>query len=129
MSKLTLSVFLTTYSDKKPSNSPNLSNFKWDRTINGISAENPTSQMITLAASETRTIFTGAAVKKLLYMEAGAEITYKINAEAAAESLKPLVINDSVFPGLLLRTSDITSLEVTNPSSTEEVVLFIATVE
>lgn len=128
-SKLNLSIFLSTYSDKRASNSPSLSNFKWDRAINGIAAENPISQSVTLAPSETRTLFSGSAIKKLIYLETDMPITYKINAEAVAEDLKPIVINDSSFPGVLLRTSDITSLEVTNPSATEEVTIFLAAVE
>lgn len=128
MSKLNLSIFLSTYSDKRASNSPNLSNFKWAREINGIQAENPVSMAVTLAPNETRVLFTGAAVKKLVYLETNLLIEADINAEDTIE-LKPIVVNNAVFPGVLLRTSDITSLEVTNPSSTEEATIFLAMVE
>lgn len=128
MSKLNLSVYLSTYSDSKASNAPSLQNFKWNRSINGVEAQNAVSMTVTLAAGQTRTLFTGTAVKKLVYLETSGEITHAINGETASP-LKPIVINNSTKPGILLRTSDITSLEVTNPSLTEEVTIFLATVE
>lgn len=128
MSKLNLSVYLSTYSDSKASNAPSLQNFKWNRSINGVEAQNAVSMTVTLAAGQTRMLFTGAAVKKLVYLETSGEITHAING-ATPSPLKPIVINNSTKPGILLRTSDITSLEVTNPSLTEEVTIFLATVE
>lgn len=128
MSKLNISVFLSTYSDDKASNAPSLTNFKWNRSISGIDAVNAVSMNVTLAPGETKTLFTGAAIKKLVYLETSAEITHAING-AAASQLKPIVINNSVKPGILLRTSDITSLVVTNPSLTASVTIFLATVE
>lgn len=127
MPKLNLSVNISTYSDKKPSNSPGLSNFKWNRSINGIAAENPTSIAATLDASEVREMFTGAVVK-FMYLETNQPVNVSINGDAPIE-LKPIVINSSTFPGVLLLTSDINSLEITNPSTTAEASIFLATVE
>lgn len=128
MSKLNLSVFLSTYSDKRASNAPSLTNFKWNRAVAGIDAANVLSQTATLAPSESVTLFTGSAIKKLVYLETSHEITVTANAEDPAP-LKPIVVADATFPGILLRTSDITSLVVTNPSTTESVTIFLATVE
>lgn len=128
MSKLNLSILLSTYSDKRSSNAPALNNFKWARNISGIDAKNPSSQTITLAPSATLTLFTGSAIKKLVYLETDKEVNAAVNG-AANISIKPIVINDSTFPGILLRTSDITSLAVTNPSATESLTIFLATVE
>lgn len=128
MSKLNISINLNTYSDKRSSNAPSMTNFKWNRTINGIDAQNAQSQQFTIAPNTTVTLFTGSAVKKFTYLETDLEISMAINA-ADPESLKPVVINSSVFPGVFMRTSDITSIEVTNSSTTESATIFLATVE
>lgn len=128
MAKLSLLFVLNAYSDKKGSNAPNLNNFRWTRDIQGVEAESPLSQEVTLAASETKTLFTGSAVKKFVYIEANKACDLVINGDEEAD-IKPFVINDSTQPGIFVRTSDITSIEVTNPSSTEELTVFFVAVE
>jgi hypothetical protein len=59
MSKLNFLVFLNAYEDRNPSNAPNRSNFKWERDVNGILANNPSSLQFSLAPGETRTLFDG----------------------------------------------------------------------
>lgn len=59
VSKTNISVILNTYSDTSPSNNPSLSNFKWSRSINGISASEPISESISLAPAESKTLFDG----------------------------------------------------------------------
>ena len=59
MSKLTLSVNLSTYDDTVPSNAPSLQNFKWNRDLNGLSVSDPSSQTATLAPGENRNFFNG----------------------------------------------------------------------
>lgn len=128
MSKLNISVLLSTYSDAKPSNAPDLSNFKWNRFANGIDAQNVTSQAVTLAPNETRTIFTGSNVKKFMYLETNQPVTVKTNS-TIIENIKPIVTSTGILPGISLKTSDITSLEVTNPSTTVSATIYLATVE
>lgn len=60
MPNLNLLVFLNSYSDPNSSNNPSLSNFKWDREINGLSVENPQSLAFSLAPGETRVLFNGS---------------------------------------------------------------------
>ena len=52
MSKLNLSLFLNAYSDSNPTNSPNRSNFKWERSLNGILVNDPNSLEFSLAPGE-----------------------------------------------------------------------------
>lgn len=127
MSKMNLSVFLNTYSDSRSSNSPNLQNFKWNRQINGLQVANAISQSVTIPASGSVDVFT-TGTKKLVYLEvsAAAEVTYN---GTIVETIQPFVINSTVLPGISLKTSDITSMSITNPSSTDAITVFIAAVE
>jgi hypothetical protein len=59
MSNLLFSVFLNSYSDNRPSNAPSLSNVKWNRELDGIPCQNPTSQAAQLAPGENRVLFNG----------------------------------------------------------------------
>lgn len=59
MSKLNILLYLNAYEDRQASNSPNRSNFKWERNINSIFANNPVSLELTLAPGETRNLFSG----------------------------------------------------------------------
>jgi hypothetical protein len=128
MSTLNLLVFLNSYADSKSSNSPTLSNFRWSREIDLIPAANSTSQSVVLQVSETKTIFTGAAIKKFVYIESDQHVTLTINGVSGSE-VKPFVIGTTTAPGIFMQTSDITSLVVINTSSTSVANLFVATVE
>ena len=62
MSKLNLLVYLNASSDRNgcsTTNAPLKSNFKWERSINGITVENPSSLSFSLAPGESRTLFNG----------------------------------------------------------------------
>lgn len=128
MATFNLLVYLNAYSDTKSSNSPNLSNFRWNRDIEGVTASNPVGQAVTLDPSEVRTIFTGSIVKKFLYLEAKTACAFLING-TIAESVKPFVIGSSTQPGIFAKTSDITSLVITNPSSTDPLEVYYITIE
>lgn len=52
-------VYLNAYKDSNPSNNPNLNNFKWQRELQGLSAEKPQSVEFCLAPGESRTMFDG----------------------------------------------------------------------
>lgn len=115
MATLNLLVFLNAYSDKKPSNSPRLSNIKWSRDLTGMVVENPGSQEYTLAASGTVTV----SNKKFVYIESVSPVTVSINGGAAI-ALSPFVVGTTVYPGVFMLHATITSLVITNPSSTDE---------
>ena len=127
MPKMNISVFLNTYADAKGTNSPNFVNFKWVREINGIMVDGATSLMHTIAPNTTLSVFT-AGTKKLVYLETSAPANISYNG-AAPETIKPLGIGASTLPGISLKTSDITSLTITNPSLTDSITVFVATVE
>jgi hypothetical protein len=127
MAKLNIFVSLKAYSDSKPSNSPNFENFKWVREINGYSIAGAVSQMVDIPANSSLTLFTGAN-KKLVYLECSAQVQAAYNG-ASPETIKPVVVGSNTFPGINLKTSDISSLTVTNPSLTDAVTIFLATVE
>jgi hypothetical protein len=117
---------LNAYSDQKGSNSPNLSNIRWARGINGLAAANPQSQVFTVAASATVAIVSSA--KKFIYIESDKDINISINGGAAI-SLKAFVINNTTQPGQFVFSGTITSVSIVNPSSTDTPQVFVATFE
>lgn len=62
MSKLNLTLFLNAYSDGNPSNNPNRSNFKWERSLNGLLVNDPNSLEFSLAPGESKTLLNGSRV-------------------------------------------------------------------
>lgn len=104
MANMNLLVFLNTYTDVNSSNSPSRNNFKWTRDINGLAAGNPVSVSAQLAANEVRTIFSGTAVKKLLYVEADQNCTLLIQGTAS-------------FSGIPAGASTTVTLTANNPGS------------
>lgn len=128
MSKFNFLINLGTYSDSQSSNAPDLNNFNWTRAISGVEATDPLSMTITLAPSETRTVFTGSNVKKFMYLEANKALDLVTNGDTE-DSIKPFVVGNKTYPGVYVKTSDITSLELTNPSSTDPVTVYLAAIE
>src|SRR5450631_4030842 len=59
MSKLNFLLYLNAYEDRHSSNAPNRSNFKWERDVNSILVNNPSSLEFSLAPGETRTLISG----------------------------------------------------------------------
>lgn len=115
------------FADKNSSNSPNLTNMNWVRDVKGVTVDNQSSQVLTIPANGSVTVFTGAT-KKFAYVEADADLNVAINGGAAL-LIKPLVIGTSSAPGSLLVTATLTSLVLSNPSSTDEVSVFVASAE
>lgn len=85
MRTFTLQFFLQAYSDQNPSNSPSMSNFKWNRPINGLAVEEAESRTIDLAPGESQTIFSRNRT-----LSQDGSTTYSI-------SLKPLTQNTYVL--------------------------------
>lgn len=115
------------FSDKKPSNSPNLTNMNWVRDVQGIAVNNQSSQVFTIPASGSITVFS-SATKKFLYVEADANLRLTING-ATALTIAPVVIGSSSQPGSFLMNGALTALILTNPSSTDPVDVFVASAE
>lgn len=124
MATLNLLVFLNAYSDKKPSNSPRLSAIKWSRDLTGLTVDNPGSQENTLAASGTISV----ANKKFIYIEAASAVSLTINGGAPI-TLNPFVVGTTVYPGVFMLNSTISTLVITNLSSTDEADVFVASAE
>jgi hypothetical protein len=59
MSKANILVYLNIYRDSNPTNSPNMSHTKWQRELQGVSAEKPQSIEFSLAPGESRVMFDG----------------------------------------------------------------------
>jgi len=59
MSNFNLNIYLNAYSDPISTNSPNMQNFKWDKSLNALPVSNPRSDQFTLAPMESRTLFSG----------------------------------------------------------------------
>lgn len=117
---------LQTYSDKKANNNPNLVNFKWARDIPGIAVEHPSAQSLTIAASGSVTLLTGAS-KKMVYVESNGIANLTINSQTI--QIKPIVINNSTAPGQFLWTGDVSSLTIANPDTDNDISIFLVTTE
>lgn len=124
MATLNLLVFLNAYSDKKPSNSPRLSNIKWSRDLTGVTVSNPGSQEHTLAASGAVTL----TDKKFVYIESIQPVTLSING-ADPIALAPFVAGTTVFPGIFMLHAQIDTLVITNPSLTDEAEVVVHSAE
>ncbi len=59
MSNFSCNFYLNAYSDNNPSNQPSMNNFRWNRNINSVPAQNPTSLAFQLAPGESRLLFSG----------------------------------------------------------------------
>lgn len=115
------------FADKKPSNSPNLTNMNWVRDVQGIQVDNQSAQVIEIPANGTVTVFSGAA-KKFAYIEADADLDIAINGGDPL-TIKPVVIGSSTQPGSFLINASLASLVLSNPSSTDPVSVFVAHAE
>jgi len=124
MSTLNLLVFLNAYSDKKPSNSPKLSNIKWSRDLTGLTVSNPGSQEYTIPAEGDITV----SNKKFIYIESLQEVQVEINGGDPI-TLKPFVVGTSTFPGVFMLHADITSLVIANPDLEEEAEVVVHSAE
>jgi hypothetical protein len=60
MSKFNILLSIQSYKDANPTNSPSMSHFKWTREQQGLMSEKPISQELSLAPSESKTLFDGA---------------------------------------------------------------------
>jgi len=109
-------------------NNPQMVGFKWNRSIQGIESDNVLSQSLEVPVSSSVTLFSGSDVRKFLYLETDSQLTLLING-TITQIIKPLVSGNSVSPGIFVISSDITSLVVTNASSTDVANVFFATVE
>ena len=128
MANLQLLVNIGSYSDTNLSNAPAMQNFKWSRAINALTAANPQSAQTQVAASGSATLFSGSSVKRIVYLESDVAIQLAINGMAPI-TIKPLIQTGGNFPGMYLSTEGITSLVVTNPSTTAMANIFLASVE
>jgi|SRR5581483_3149586 len=128
MPNFNFEVFLNSYADAISTNSPSMNNFKWDRNVNGLSVNNPTSLTAQIAASGSQTLFTGGNTKRMVYLEVDQICTVTINGSITF-TVKPLVQGTNVYPGVLMLVSDITSLSVTNTSGTTAANVFMAAIE
>lgn len=117
-----------TFADKNPSNSPNLTLINWIRDVQGVSVENQAAQVLTIAPNSTISVFS-AANKKFLYLEADLDLQLKINGSSDHMTVSPVVIGSSTQPGSFLINGALTSLILTNPSTTDSVDVFIASAE
>lgn len=143
MPTLNLLVFLNAYNDSHSSNVPSHNNFRWTRDINGLSVGNPVSISAQLAANETRTIFSGTAVKKILYVEADQNCTLLITGYASftgtlSGTATPVTIKASVagtagnsialvFNGSNTIAAAISTWNTANPSNTATLVSGVGT--
>jgi hypothetical protein len=128
MSNLQLLVNIGAYSDSNPSNAPAMQNFKWSRAINALSVSNAQSEQVQVAVSTTSTILTSANPKRIIYLETDAPVTISINGGAPIQ-VKPLIQTGGNFPGMYLSTEGVTSLSITNPSSTIPVNILVLSAE
>lgn len=132
MSIFNLAINLSSYSSNgagcNVTNNPSQLNFRWNRFINNITSDNVLSQSLIVPVSSSVTLFTGAAVHKFLFLETNSQLTLLINGSITV-IVKPFVNGTIVSPGIFMINSDITSLVVTNASSTDEADVFFTAIE
>ena len=90
MSRANILIYLNIYRDSNPSNNPSMSYAKWQRELQGLSAEKPQSIEFTLAPGESRTMFDGqrtllsdATTEYFLFLKAGNTYVLKNTAGTA----------------------------------------------
>lgn len=83
MSKINILLALNSYADSNATNSPSLNHFRWARDFQGIAVDNPQSSQFSLAAGESKTLFSGTrslqhdnSTQYSLSLKAGATSTY-----------------------------------------------------
>ena len=132
MSIVNISINLSSYSSNgsgcNVTNNPQQLNFRWNRSISNITSDNVLSQSLIVPVSSSVTLFTGAAVHKFLFLETNSQLTLLINGTITVV-VKPFVNGTIVSPGVFMVNSDITSLVVTNASSTAEADVFFTAIE
>lgn len=122
--KLNFQVFLNSYNDSCQTSTPQLSNFKWNREINGIPFTAENSQMVQIPTSGSVTLLTGDS-KKFLYIDTDQSISVIYN-RGTAVVVNPFQINGKLQPGVFFISGAVGSLTITNPSSTVAANVFFA---
>lgn len=122
MPKLNFQVFLNGYNDSSQTSTPMLSNFKWNREINGIPYTTENSQMVHLAPGATANIIV-SDTKSFLYLDSDQQITVIYNGGSAI-TLSPFQISGKLQPGCFLISGPVTSVTITNPGSVAASVFF-----
>jgi hypothetical protein len=116
------------FADKNLSNSPSLSLTNWVRNVQGVAVDNVATQYMEIPASGSITVFT-AASKTFAYVEADAPLALTINGASTPLTITPVVIGSTTQPGSFLINASLTSLVLTNPSTTDAVGIFVAHAE
>lgn len=122
MSLLNYFLNINAYSDPKASNSPNLTNVRWARSIQGIPAEDVNSLSFSIAPSSTRIVIDSGEAK-FLYVEASSALVMSLNGQII--EIKPIVVGTSVYPGQFLIRADIVDLSFENNEDSEADVFLI----
>lgn len=123
-----LLVNIGAYSDAILSNVPGMQNFKWTRAINALSVQNPKSDALVVPISSTATVFTGSTAKRVVYLEADGPLDVSVNG-GAVQTIIPLIQSGGNFPAMFLSTEAVTSISVTNNSTTTVVNVYCASAE
>lgn len=123
--KLNFQIFLNSYNDPCQTSTPQLSNFKWNREINGIPFTTENSQMIQIPPSGTVALLSGDT-KKFLYIDTDQSISVIYNGGTAVV-VNPFQVNGKLQPGVFFISGAVASLSITNPSSTAPANVFFAT--
>lgn len=116
MPNMNLLVSLNVYSDAKASNSPSLRNLYWSRDLSGLGIDNPGNQEFDLAALAAIN-FTN---KKFVYIETKAPLQIAING-GTPFLLNPFIVGTAKLPGIFMLNGTVTSLDISNPSTTDAV--------
>ena len=109
-------------------NNPQQIGVRWNRSIQGIPSDNVLSQTLEVPVSSSVTLFTGAAVRKFLYLETDSQLSLLINGSITIV-VNPLLNGTISNPGVFMVSCDITSVVVTNASATDVASVFFATAE
>ena len=132
MQTTNLSINLTTYNSSgsgcSVTNNPQQINVRWNRAISGIPSDNVLTQSLIVPVSSSVTLFSGSDIHKFTYLETDSQLTLLINGSITIV-VKPFINGTVKSPGVFMMTSDITSIVLTNASSTDEANVFFSSIE
>lgn len=122
--KLNLQVFLNSYNDSCQTSTPMLSNFKWNREVNGVPFTAENSQMLVVPPSGTVNLLT-SDTKTFLYVDTDQSVSVIYNGGGPI-TVAPFQINGKLQPGVFMITGAVVSLSITNPGTVAANVFFAA---
>ncbi len=122
MPKTNFNFFINAYGDSCQTSTPALSNFKWNREINGVPYNNENSQQIQVPGSTTTSNLI-ISPSSFIYLESDVAVSVIYNG-GTAMTLVPFQVNGLTKPAVFFIAGAATSLTITNAGTTVANIFF-----